>query len=102
MVDLYRLADDFPGRQKTHMERLCAAVALFPTPEHIDDGPETSPPKRILKEFPRFRKTVQGINIARHIGMERLRGRCPHFHEWLAKLESYATLPGEQPHSSTR
>ncbi|MCC6344804.1 MAG: DUF4276 family protein [Bryobacterales bacterium] len=92
---------EFPG-QTANVERLRTAVALFPTPEFIDDGPETSSSKRIMREFPKFRKTVQGINIARRIGMEGLRGRCAHFHEWVAKLESHATPPGEQLHSSTR
>lgn len=48
-----------------------------------------------MREFPKFRKTVQGINIARRIGIDRLRSRCTHFHEWLTRLESYATLSGE-------
>jgi len=84
---------EFP-EQATEVDQLCAAVSRFLTPEHIDGGQETSPAKRIKKVFPKFRKTVQGINIARRIGIDRLRSRCAHFHEWLTKLESYATESG--------
>jgi hypothetical protein len=62
--------------------------------EHIDDGPETAPSKRIMRLFPRYRKG-SGVNahayrIAQRIGVDRIRRACPHFNEWMEKLERLA------------
>ena len=42
-------------------------------PELIDDGSETAPSKRILKEIPEYDKATVGPMIAEKIGIERLR-----------------------------
>lgn len=60
------------------------------SPEHINDGATTAPSKRITQLFPDFRKTVNGVGIARRIGIERMRNQCAHFHSWLIKLEQLA------------
>ncbi len=57
-------------------------------PERIDD--QEPPSKRLMALCPAYRKTVDGIRIARHIGLDNIRKRCRHFHEWLLRLE---TLP---------
>ncbi len=57
--------------------------------EHINDGPDTAPSKRIINIFPQYRgrKTTAGPDIAEHIGIEKIRTACPHFHHWLTSLE---------------
>jgi hypothetical protein len=61
----------------------------FPTPEDINQGRETAPSKRILALRPEFGKTSHGVNAVRRIGLERLRQECPHFAEWLGRLEGF-------------
>lgn len=57
-------------------------------PELINDGQETAPSKRILKEIPEYDKATSGVAVARHIGLEKLRERCRHFGEWVSRLEN--------------
>lgn len=56
-------------------------------PELINDGPETAPSKRILKEIPEYDKATAGPAVAEKIGIRTIRAKCPHFHEWLSILE---------------
>ncbi|WP_343637671.1 DUF4276 family protein [Roseateles sp.] len=57
-------------------------------PEDINDGPGTAPSKRIKAAFPTFEKTVHGPLIACEIGIDAIRAACPHFDEWLRRLEA--------------
>jgi uncharacterized protein DUF4276 len=65
------------------------SVSLFPNPEHIDEGPNTSPAKRIKNLIPGYQKTVDGIIAAQAIGLARMRETCPHFNDWVTYLESF-------------
>lgn len=60
----------------------------YATPEDINDSPESAPSKRILKAMPTYQKTFHGPLIACEIGLDAIRKACPHFNEWLVKLES--------------
>lgn len=55
-------------------------------PEKINDSLETAPSRRLEKETS-YRKTTHGPNIAREIGIEKIREMCTGFNEWLTKLE---------------
>ena len=57
-------------------------------PEDINDQPTTAPSKRILKVWKQYEKTVHGPLIACDIGIDSIRQSCPHFHNWLTKLEN--------------
>lgn len=59
------------------------------TVEHIDDGAETAPSKRIIRLLPAYegRKPVAGPDIADAIGLDVPRANCPHFAQWLTTLE---------------
>lgn len=59
-------------------------------PEEIDDGPDTAPSKRIIAEIPLYKKqkATVGPAVAELIGLDTLRKKCRHFHEWLTKLET--------------
>jgi len=56
------------------------------SPEHIDDGDETSPSKLICSLFPQYAKTVHGLIIARETGLPKIREACSHFNEWIETL----------------
>lgn len=59
-------------------------------PEEINESPHTAPSKRIIKHIPEyeFQKSQVGPLVAEDIGMEALRSKCPHFNEWITKLEA--------------
>lgn len=57
-------------------------------PEAIDNSLNTAPSKRIEQLYSRFKKTSNGIAIARAIGIEQMRSRCPIFNGWLNHMES--------------
>ena len=56
-------------------------------PELINDGIETAPSKRILKQIPEYDKVTAGWTVAEQIGLMTLRQKCPHFNQWLTRLE---------------
>jgi hypothetical protein len=59
-------------------------------PEEIDESPETAPSKRIIKYFPDYegQKAQVGPLVAEEIGLTELRLKCPHFNDWITKLEN--------------
>jgi hypothetical protein len=60
----------------------------FSNPEEINDNYNTCPSRRIESVFQGFRKTVNGITAASSIGLVTMRQECPHFNEWIKKLET--------------
>ena len=57
-------------------------------PEKINDKVRSAPSKRLEALSDRFKKTTTGINIAREIGIDKMRESCPIFDEWITKLEN--------------
>ena len=57
-------------------------------PEAIDDDPNTTPSKRIIHIARHFQKTLHGAIASGRIGLERMRNKCPHFDEWVKRLEA--------------
>lgn len=74
-------------REIAALDKLCTE---FASPELINQGVETAPSKRIIKEITSYGnlKAVAGPIIAQAIGLPMLRAKCQHFDEWLSKLES--------------
>lgn len=60
----------------------------FKSPEHINDGPETAPSKRIVKRCPDYEKPHHGSLIALEIGIDKIREECMHFDTWLNRLSN--------------
>jgi hypothetical protein len=60
----------------------------FGTPEEINDSPETAPSKRIEGMFPGYEKPLYGVIAAMEIGLPAIRRECPHFNDWLNRLEA--------------
>lgn len=60
----------------------------FQTPEEIDDGETTAPSKRLKSLYPSYDKVSFGVRIAQRIGLDAIRRECPHFNEWVSKLEA--------------
>lgn len=72
--------------------RLGTMVSRFPSPEHINEGTNTAPSKRIIREVPEYEgsKVSAGPIVVSRIGLPTLRSKCAHFSEWLDKLEGLA------------
>ncbi len=58
-------------------------------PEEIDEGATTAPSKRIINHVPIYDrlKVRVGAPAAAAIGLPQLRAKCPHFDEWVGRLE---------------
>lgn len=67
---------------------LADEVAGFPSPEEVNDGPDTHPAARIARYFPDYGKVRHGPIVAERIGLAAIRARCPHFDGWLRRLEA--------------
>ena len=59
-------------------------------PEEINESQQTAPSKRIIKHLPNYegQKAQVGQLVAEDIGLNLLRQKCPHFNEWINKLEN--------------
>ncbi len=89
LVDLERISEQFPdGDAEGAAERLRLSIGSL-TPEEVDDGEQTAPSKRLIREVPAYAglKSIAGPAIALKIGLPKLRNACPHFDEWVGKLE---------------
>ncbi len=58
----------------------------FPSPEHINNHPNSAPSKRIMEIARRYEKVIDGNAIFEMIGIETVRQKCRRFDEWLASL----------------
>lgn len=57
------------------------------SPEHINDGPETAPSKRLGELLiPKYKKTRHGPLAAERITLAVIEKECMHFHGWMEKL----------------
>jgi hypothetical protein len=77
------------------VRELHAMVAKDGPPEQINDNPNTAPSKRIDRLFPGYAaaKTSTGVELAACIGLSTVCGLCPHFDEWIGRLEALGTPP---------
>lgn len=79
----------FYPNSSAKIARLQSVADGVDTPELIDDGFHTAPSKRIISEFPSYgaAKRTVGPQVCELIGLPEIRAKCPHFGEWLSKLE---------------
>ncbi len=59
----------------------------YPTPEDINDDPQSAPSKRVIGIYAGYRKVIEGTIAARAVGIPRMRQQCAHFRAWLQQLE---------------
>lgn len=80
------------GQPKLHVQ-LSAIRNGFGSPEEINDSPDTAPSKRIEALVPGYQKPLHGNIAAIEMGLGSIRAQCPHFSQWLAKLEAWIGAP---------
>jgi len=63
-------------------------------PEDVNEGKDTAPSKRIIKHLPVYKKNKirVGAPAGIAIGLPLLREKCPHFNDWISKLEQIGQL----------
>lgn len=64
----------------------------FRTPEEVNDGETTAPSKRLQSLYARYDKVLFGALIAQRIGLDTIRQECPHFRDWVSKLEALSEI----------
>jgi len=93
-ADVAQLAEFFDNSSRG-IEQLRGIANDAKSPELIDDGQHTAPSKRIIAQFPTYKrlKTTVGPQMAQLIGLQKIRSACPHFDRWLGCLEQLAAAP---------
>jgi hypothetical protein len=61
----------------------------FNSPEEINDSPITAPSKRVKALVPGYEKPLLGSLAILEIGLETIRAECPHFNDWISRLEAW-------------
>lgn len=61
----------------------------FASPEEINDSPITAPSKRVAGLVAGYEKPLLGTLAGLEIGLDAIRAECPHFREWLTRLEAW-------------
>ena len=74
------------------VDKLIRIRGDYCTPEHINDNPNTSPSKRILGVYREYSKPIDGLYIAKCIGLDIMRKECRHFDGWLSTIESLQSI----------
>lgn len=71
--------------------KLRMIVENVDSPEEVNDGPTTHPAARLSDLLPLYKKRLHGPMIVRRIGLDQIRQQCPHFHQWMSRLENLGT-----------
>lgn len=58
----------------------------YPTPEHINNSPETAPSKRLKALIPNYAKPINGTLLSKNMGIDVIMNQCPHFKQWIEKI----------------
>lgn len=67
----------------------CTKKEFDNNPELINDSIKTAPSKRIESQYTKYEKTTDGINITIELGIQKIIDTCPHFKEWIEKIENF-------------
>lgn len=78
---------------KSYLDKLRQIRSEFETPEHINNGYETKPSKRLETCLqPSYKKTRHGPLAAKNITLSVIERECRHFHHWMEKLRNLPNL----------
>lgn len=74
------------------LKNLSTVRSSVETPEHINDGYETKPSKRLEDLLsPKYKKTTHGPRAAERITLSVIERECAHFKGWMDALRGLAT-----------
>ena len=91
-VDVSRFALFF-DHANSGISALRNVAGRFSSPEQIDDGQHTAPSKRIIEQFLEYEdlKPTVSPDVARLVGLDTIRAKCPHLDGWIKRLEELGT-----------
>jgi hypothetical protein len=91
---------EFEGLLFSDCERFCIGIGRpdllaafldireqFTSPEEINDSPRTAPSKRVCAIVEGYQKPLHGTLAASAIGIDTIAAECPHFSDWISRLE---------------
>ena len=84
---LFSDADTLAEKTEIDLALIRRIIETHDNPEEINDNPANAPGKRLESLKNGYRKVAMGKAISEAIGIERIRRQCPHFNNWLIKLE---------------
>lgn len=72
------------------IDQLYEDTKMIP-PEETNHGVETAPSKRLLQtvNYKKGDAVSDWLNI---IGIDKIRGKCPHFSQWIGKLQALSEI----------
>ncbi|MCD8145785.1 MAG: DUF4276 family protein [Clostridiales bacterium] len=70
------------------VEKIQQICDSFPTPEHINNSPDTAPSKRLEKYMPNYAKIKNGTLLSKEMGLDVIMEKCPHFRQWVLDIAS--------------
>ena len=80
--------NQIPEGEFVNKDELIKTIEDNPNPELINDTPDNAPSYRLKRLIKGYSKIVYGAILAREIGLERIRAKCPRFDSWIIRLES--------------
>ena len=72
------------------VEKIQEIKNQVPTPEHINNAPETAPSKRLEALIPGYAKVKNGSILSQDMGIDAIMENCQHFSSWIEKIVSLA------------
>jgi hypothetical protein len=79
--------NQIPEGEFVDKDELIKTIENHPNPELINDTPNNAPSYRLKRLIKGYSKIVYGAILAREIGLERIRAKCPRFDNWIIQLE---------------
>lgn len=84
------ISDLDPGITQEMLASFTSIVDSYSTPELVnDEHPPSHQIAKVIPSYGRLKATLVPALLER-IGLPKLRARCPHFGEWISKLEGLA------------
>jgi len=74
------------------LSELLQIIKRFDNPELINDDSAKAPSKRLLHLYPTYHKNFFGELVAEMIGIDGIRSKCPHFNNWIERIEGLDSL----------
>lgn len=71
------------------IDRFQAIRDAFDSPEEINDSPATHPSERVQALVHGYEKPLLGTLAVLEIGLDAIREECPHFRNWIERLEAW-------------
>ena len=84
---LFSDADILAEKTGIEVSLIRSIIEAYANPEEINDDPAKAPGKRLESLKNGYRKVAMGKTISEAIGIQAIRRECPHFNNWLEKLE---------------